>query len=79
MLKHIEGKLWIDKQDIQWAKAEAIVKNTISIGWILARMDGRDINLEFTRVADGLWMPKQIDINGTAKVLLVHKEIRMNN
>ena len=22
MLKHIQGKLWIDKQEVQWAKAE---------------------------------------------------------
>ena len=75
MLKHITGKLWIDKQTMQWAKAEAHVIDTISIGWILARIGaGAEITLEMTRVTDQLWMPKQICINGTAKVLMVHNK-----
>jgi len=73
MLEHIEGKLWIDKEDVQWAKAEAHVTETISIGWILARIGpGARFGVEQIRVANGLWMPKTLTIAGTAHVLLVH-------
>ncbi len=76
MLKHIEGKLWIDKQDVQWAKAEAHVVEPISIGWVLARIGtGAEIKLDMTPVVDGLWMPARIDINGAARVLMVHNKI----
>jgi hypothetical protein len=73
MLEHIEGKLWIDKEDVQWAKAEAHVIDTIGIGWILARIErGTQFRVEQTRVANGLWMPRRITIAGAAHVLLVH-------
>jgi hypothetical protein len=75
MLAHIEGKLWIDKEDVQWAKAEAHVIDTISIGWIVARIGpGARFTVEQTRVADGLWMPKHITIKGVARVLMVHSK-----
>jgi hypothetical protein len=73
MLRHIEGKLWIDQQDIRWAKAEAPVMDSISIGVILARIaPGTKFELEQTRLADDLWLPRRIVINGTARVMLLH-------
>jgi len=73
LLKHIEGKLWIDKQDMQWAKAEADVVSTVSIGFILARIGpGAHINMDFTRISDDLWVPRDIVVKGAARVLLVH-------
>jgi hypothetical protein len=72
MLGHIEGKLWIDKEDLQWAKAEAHVVDTIGIGWILARIGpGTRFTVEQTRVENGLWMPRRITIAGAAHVLMV--------
>ena len=72
MFQHIEAKLWIDKQDVQWTKADAKVLDTISIGWILARIaPGAEIRIEQTRLNDQDWLPSLIDINGDAKVLLV--------
>jgi hypothetical protein len=73
LLEHISGKLWIDKEDCQWAKAEAHVSETISIGWILARIGpGTNFSVEQTRVENGIWMPKRITISGAAHVMLVH-------
>jgi hypothetical protein len=73
LLKHIQGKLWIDKQDLQWARAEAHVIDTISIGLILARIGpGAQISLDMDRISQGFWAPHEITINGAAKVLLVH-------
>jgi hypothetical protein len=75
MLKHITGRLWIDKQSMQWAKAEAHVVDTIAIGWVLARIGpGAEITLDMTRVTDQLWMPKRICIHGSARVLMVHNK-----
>jgi len=74
MLKHIEGRLWIDQQEIQWAKAEAHVIDTIGIGWIVARIGpGARISVELSRVADRMWLPSVITIDGSARVLLVHR------
>jgi hypothetical protein len=72
MLGHIEGKLWIDKEEVQWAKAEAHVMDTIGIGWILARIvPGTRFTVEQTRVENGLWMPRRITITGAAHVMMV--------
>ncbi len=76
LLRHIQGKLWIDKEDVRWARAEAPVIDTISIGVILARIGpGTNFKVEQTRIANDLWLPKRIAINGTARVLLVHDKI----
>jgi hypothetical protein len=75
LLEHIEGKLWIDKEDVQWAKAEAHVSDVISIGWIVARVQpGTRFTVEQTRVESGLWMPRHITICGDAHVMLVHNK-----
>ena len=75
MLEHIEGKLWIDEEDIQWAKAEAHVIDTIGIGWILARIErGTRFTLEQTRIESGLWMPRRIAIAGAARVMIFHSK-----
>ena len=75
MLEHIEGKLWIDEKDVQWAKAEAHVIETIGIGWILARIErGTRFTLEQTRVENGLWMPRRITIAGAARVMIFHSK-----
>jgi hypothetical protein len=72
ILGHIEGKLWIDKEDVQWTKAEAQVIDTIGIGWILARIvPGTRFTVEQTRVENGLWMPRRITIAGAAHVMMV--------
>ena len=75
MLEHIEGKLWIDEKDVQWAKAEAHVIETIGIGWIVARIErGTRFTLEQTRIENGLWMPQRITIAGAARVMIFHSK-----
>ncbi len=85
MFSHIQAKLWIDKQDVQWTKANAEVLDTISIGWILARIGpGATISIRQTRLNDKDWLPGMIDINGNARVMLVkdhpiHEQISYYN
>jgi hypothetical protein len=75
MLAHIKGKVWIDKEDAQWAKAEARVIETIGIGWVLARIEpGTEFTLEQTRVEHGVWLPRHITITGAARVMIVHSK-----
>lgn len=76
MLEHIKGTLWIDKEDVQWAKAEADVIDTIDIGWIMARVGpGTHFLVEQKRVAPGLWLPDKIVIRGAVRVMLVHTKV----
>jgi hypothetical protein len=73
MLAHFEGKLWIDKEELQWIKAEAHAINTVSIGWIVARIEpGTHFTFEQTRVANGLWMPKRVTVAGLVRVMMIH-------
>jgi hypothetical protein len=75
LLRYIEGKLWIDKKDLMWARAEADVIDSVNIGLIIARIDpGAHITLDFTRMSEALWVPKNITIRGEAKILLVHSK-----
>ena len=72
MLPKIKGKLWIDQADYQWARVEADVIDTISFGWIVARLaKGARIELEQTRVNDEVWLPSRIRAVASARVGLV--------
>ncbi len=69
---HIQAKLWIDKQDLQWAKAEANVTDTVSFGFLLARI-GKDsrIVMEQMRLNSEMWAPKRISVHGNARIMVV--------
>ncbi|MFN7998535.1 MAG: hypothetical protein U0Q18_33240 [Bryobacteraceae bacterium] len=68
----VSGKLWIDKRDIQWVKAEGIVTDSVSFGWFIARLaKGSQVRLEQTRLPDGTWVPKKVEANASARALFV--------
>jgi hypothetical protein len=72
MFAKLTAKIWIDKQDIRMAKAEAEIVDTIAFGFIMARIcKGGHIELTQKRIAEDVWLPKNIDIIGTARILLV--------
>ncbi len=61
LLSKFAGTLWIDKVDLQWARVEARVVDTIAIGWLLARVaPGASLEVEQTRVNDEVWLPKHV-------------------
>ena len=73
MFSKLTAKIWIDKEDLRMTKADAAIVDSLSIGWIMARISkGGRIELTQTRVADDVWLPKRIDINGEARILLVN-------
>jgi hypothetical protein len=72
MFSMVEGRLWIDKEDLGWAKADVLVIQPLSMGLFLARLlPGSHITLEQTRVDDGVWMPERIEVQASAKILFV--------
>jgi hypothetical protein len=68
----VEGKLWVDKQDLAWIKVDGHVIQPFSMGLFLARvLRGSHITMEQTRVGDGIWMPGRVEVRAAAKVFFV--------
>ena len=72
MFSKLEGKLWVDKQDLGWIKADGQVIQPISIGLFLVRLlRGSRIKMEQTRVDDGIWMPEHVEVRAAAKIFFI--------
>lgn len=72
MFANVEGKLWVDKQELGWIKVEGRVIQPISMGLFLVRLlRGSQINMEQTRVDDGVWMPQRVEIRAAARIFFV--------
>ena len=67
------GVMWIDEQDKQVARLEAVLFDNFKIGGgFLANLKkGASFALEQTRVNDEIWLPSVADISLSVKVLLV--------
>lgn len=72
VMPKIRGKLWIDKQDYQWVKAEAEVIEPITFGLFLARLaPGAKVLADQVRINDEVWLPRTVDLKYDARVALV--------
>jgi len=77
-LLKIRGKIWVDKSNYQWIRLEAETTETISFGLFLARLNpGAKLVFEQTRVADELWLPKRLFVQGAGRLGLI-KRIAMD-
>ena len=66
------GRVWIDKGDLQLAKMDVEAIDTVSLGWVIARVHkGTRFMLEQTRVNDEVWLPKKISFKLDARVALL--------
>jgi hypothetical protein len=71
-LSKFHGRVWIDKYDLQLAKMDIETLDTVSIGFVIARIHkGTRFSLEQTRVNDEVWLPKQVHYKLNARVGLV--------
>ena len=76
MFSKLEGKLWVDKQDLGWIKADGRVIQPFSIGLFLARvLRGSHITMEQTRVDGGIWMPEHVEIRAAAKIFFIKSRV----
>ncbi len=78
ILHNLQGTLWIDKQDCSWVKFDADVLNPFSLGWFLARVaEGTHLSYELMPVGtagkDEFWVPKDISLKASARMVLVKK------
>jgi len=72
MVSKVEGKLWVDKQDLGWIKTDGQVIQPFSLGLFLVRvLRGSHITMEQTRLDDGIWMPEHIEVRAAAKIFFV--------
>ncbi len=72
LIAKVEGKIWVDQQDLVWVKFDGHVTQPFALGLFLARvLCGSRITVELTRVAAGSWLPKQIEVRANARVLFV--------
>jgi hypothetical protein len=71
MLSKFKGRVWIDKAEAQWVKLDITAIDTVSVGFVLARIHkGTHLVIELTRVNDELWLPKFLQLHFDARVAL---------
>jgi hypothetical protein len=74
LLGKFAGTLWIDKSEYQWAKVEASAVETVSFGWVLARLSkGASLEVRQTRVNDEVWLPKHFRVTYRARIGLIKR------
>lgn len=60
MLKKLKGTMWIDCDEFQMVKVEAEAIDTLSVGFVLARVSaGTRFGFESARVNNEVWLPKR--------------------
>jgi hypothetical protein len=71
MLSKFKGRVWIDKSEAQWMKLDIGAIDTISVGFVLARIHkGTRVLVEVTKVNDEVWLPKHVQFHLDARVAL---------
>jgi hypothetical protein len=75
ILSKIKGKVWIEKKEYNWVKAEAESIDTISFGLFLFRIHkGARLDFEQTHLNDEVWLVRRLYINGGARLALLKNE-----
>jgi hypothetical protein len=70
-LTKFKGRVWIDKAEAEWVKLDVTAIDTVSVGWVLARVHkGTRLIVEMTRVNDEVWLPKRVQFHLDARVAL---------
>jgi hypothetical protein len=71
ILSKFKGRVWIDKVEDQWVKLDLTAIDTISVGFVLARISkGMHVVVELTRVNEEVWLPKHVEFHVDARVAL---------
>jgi hypothetical protein len=74
LLTKMKGRLWIDAETYDWAKAEAETVDTISFGGFALRVGpGTRFTLQQVRVNGEIWLFKQVTVTYQARLLLFKK------
>jgi hypothetical protein len=77
ILPKFRFRAWIDKDETEWKKLDIQCIDTVSFGWVLARLHkGSRIVIEQTRVNNEVWLPQHVNLKIDARVALL-KEFSM--
>ena len=71
VLTGMQGKLWIDKADVQWAKVEAEVVKPVAFYAVATVTPGTKFTLEQKPVGDGVWLPAHFAVKVNSSILSV--------
>ena len=72
ILSKFKGRVWIDKAEAQWVKLDVTAIDTISVGFVLARIHkGTHAVIEMTRVNDEVWLPKHVQFHVEVRLALL--------
>jgi len=72
MLPKIKPRFWIDQQDYSWARLRAEFTDTVSFGWVIARVyKGSQFEMQQVLVNGEVWLPQRADIRLDGRVALV--------
>jgi hypothetical protein len=78
ILPKFRFRAWIDKDESEWKKLDIECIDTVSWGWLIARIHkGSRIVLEQTRVNDEVWLPQHVNATVDARIALL-KEFDVN-
>jgi hypothetical protein len=74
MFTKLRGKVWIDKGEYHWVKAEGQAIDTLSFGFFLFRVaPGATVSFEQTRVNGEVWLPSRISVRAEARIAILKK------
>jgi hypothetical protein len=67
----VKGRFWISKRDYAWVKVDAEVLDTISYGFIVARLQkGSRLHFEQARIHGDVWVPKRIQAAAAVRLAI---------
>ena len=70
-LSKFHGPMWIDKSDMQLVQLDVEATDTVSLGWVLARIHkGSRLDYEQIRVNDEVWLPEHLNFKLDARIAL---------
>ncbi len=74
MFTKLRGKVWIDKAEYHWVKAEGEAIDTLSFGFFLFRVaPGATVSFEQTSVNGEVWLPSRISVRAEARIAVLKK------
>lgn len=74
MFTKLRGKVWIDKAEYHWVKAEGEAIDTLSFGFFLFRVaPGAKVAFEQVSVNNEVWLPSHISVRADARIALLKK------
>ena len=70
----LRGKVWIDKGEYHWVKAEGEAIDTLSFGFFLFRVaPGATVSFEQTSVNGEVWLPSRISVRAEVRIAILKK------